>query len=215
MYKIGECGATYMSLPPNMQDEKAEAFGYAFDKQMKKLIGKYRQLNVWGDIDHVDPKFYDAIAASINAPYYKSSYSDERKLHLIKNAILSLRYGGTVKGMNEFIDAMFDGARYVPWYRYGGDPYHFKIQAQSFETREDFGKILKKVKAARSILDKVEEVSEVRTEIYPVAYTVARYAKNAPIKEGYRTHESINTQIYAGASEIHTSRCVIKEADNE
>lgn len=215
MYKIGECGATYMSLPPNMQDEKAEAFGYAFDRQIKKLIGKYRQLNVWGDIDHVDPKFYDAIAASINAPYYKSSYSDERKLHLIKNAILSLRYGGTVRGMNDFIAAMFDNARYIPWYRYGGAPYHFKIQAQSIETREEFNKILKKVKAARSILDTVEEISTVNAEACFVAYTRMRWMKNPPIREGYSVHEAINTSIHTGAAELHRSRAVIKEGTHE
>lgn len=213
MYKIGDPGTTYMSLPPSLQSPETQAFGYAFDKQMKRLISKVKQLNIWGDLDSVSPKYYDAVAASINAPYYKSSYSDERKLHLIKNAILSLRYGGTVRGMNDFIAAMFDNARYIPWYRYGGAPYHFKIQAQSIETREEFNKILEKVKAARSILDTVEEISTVNVEVFFVAYTKTRQMKNPPIREGYSVHEAINTSIHTGAAELHRSRAVIKEEE--
>ena len=45
MFKFDEVGSTYMSLPPNLQTIENDCFGYALDKQIKKLHGLAKNFN--------------------------------------------------------------------------------------------------------------------------------------------------------------------------
>ncbi|MGN0338667.1 MAG: phage tail protein [Lachnospiraceae bacterium] len=170
MYQIDDIGSTFISLPPNMQTTDNECLGYAFDKQIKKLLKLAKKLTVWSDLDHADPKYYDYMAMTIRAPYYRSDYPDKQKLALIKSAILTRRYAGTTKAIEELLSHTFTDATFVPWYEYNGEPYHFKITMESEPTEEMkalFAAMLKRVKAARSIIDGVEiNDGGIKTTIY-------------------------------------------------
>lgn len=159
MYKIDDIGSTFVSLPASLQTDENECFFNAIDKQIAKLTKIARSLNVWGDLDKVNPNLYDRLAICIQAPYYKSEYSNEQKLRLLKNALSSYRFSGTVKAVEELLGAIFENAKFIPWYQYGGEPYHFKVQTTKLPSEEDkklFEQMLKKTKAARSRLDFVE-----------------------------------------------------------
>lgn len=170
MYQIDDIGSTFMSLPPNLQTVENDCFGYAFDKQIKKIHELAKKLTVWSDLDNADPKYYDYLAITIRAPYYRSDYSDRQKLALIKSAILTRRYAGTIKAIEELLSHTFTDASFVPWYEYDGEPYHFKITTGEEPTEEMkalFAAMLKRVKAARSIIDGVEiDDGVIKTMIY-------------------------------------------------
>lgn len=159
MHKIGETGGLYLSMPPNMQNMEEEAFCHAVEKQVSRLVKLAGRLNVWGDLDHVSPKHYDYIAACLRTLYYRSDMTDSQKLAIIKSSMLAYRYAGSVKAIEELLGNLFDEAEFIPWYEYGGRPYHFKLNVKGnpdAETKRTLESILRKVKAARSVIDAVE-----------------------------------------------------------
>ena len=185
MYKFDSIGSTYISLPPNLQTPENECFGYALDKQMKKFHSLAQKLTVWSDLDHVDPKYYDYLAMTIRAPYYKSEYANDQKLEIIKSALMTRRLAGTTKAIDELLSNTFGGAVFVPWFRYDGKPYHFKIVI-SEEPEEDakvlFEAMLQRVKAARSIIDGVEITRKIQGTWYTAAAFIIK--KDIAISKG-------------------------------
>lgn len=157
--KLGDSGVTYLSLPPNFQTVENRAMGYAVDKQMRKLMGFIRKISVWSNLNNVDSKYYDFLAATLRAPYYSSKYDDEIRLEILKKTLQTYMFAGTVLAEEELLKMIFTDAEFVPWYKYGGEPYHFKIKVPVDPTEELIAKfltILKRVKSKRSILDGME-----------------------------------------------------------
>ncbi|MCM1058305.1 MAG: phage tail protein [Firmicutes bacterium] len=161
MYQFDDVGSTLFSFPPNLQTRESDCFGYAFDRQIGKLHQLAKQITVWSALDQVDPKYYDFLAMTIQAPYYKSEYSNDQKLGLIKSALLTRRYAGTIKAIEELLSHTLTDSIFVPWYEYGGKPFCFKVMADGDDdidnknTRE-FVRMISTVKSARSHLDSIE-----------------------------------------------------------
>lgn len=169
MYKIDDVGGLFMSMPPNLQSAECEAMCYAVDRQIKKLYALAKRLNMWSDMDGASAAHYDMMALTLNTPYYRSEMTDEQKLNLIKNTPRTKKFLGTVKGMNMFLESVFGDAEIIPWYKYNGEPYHFKVVAYVEDTTditERFRQMLKKVKAVRSMLDTVEIMSRAETTLH-------------------------------------------------
>lgn len=157
--KLGESGVTYLSFPPNFQTAENKAMGYAIDRQMKKLLRIARKVSVWCDLNKVEPKYYDFLAASLRAPYYSSEYDNDIKLEILKKTLQTYMFSGTVLAEEELLKNIFSDAQFIPWHQYGGKPYHFKIKASVDSSEamiEKFLVILKRVKSQRSILDGME-----------------------------------------------------------
>ncbi len=157
--KLGEPGATYLSLPPNMQSPENFALGMALDKQMKKLMEFNSRLLIWPDLESLSPKYYDYAAASLRTLYYSSNYDEETRLEILKNALKTYVNAGSVRAVEDLLKDIFQEATFVPWYEYGGKPYHFKIIASTDLSEDDlkkFMEILDRVKAQRSIIDMIE-----------------------------------------------------------
>lgn len=189
MYKIDDPDALYFILPSNLQDDHARAFSRALGEQIRKLLKIARKLQMWTDLDNADPKYYDHMAAALQAPYYSTELTNEQKLNLIKNAIPAHAYAGTVKAVEEFIGSMFDSVQIVPWYEYDGRPYHFKIRSSGERTEDidkKFNDMLRKVKAARSVLDSIESVRTIdQNSVYGARYFGVRKAPEIkPYEEG-------------------------------
>lgn len=185
MYKIDDIGSTYVSLPPNMQHTENQCFAYAFDRQIRRLAALARSLTMWSDLDHVDPKFYDYMALCIKAPYYKSEYDDQKKLELIKTAIESRRYAGSERAINRLIHTIFENATFIPWHKYGGTPYQFRVKVYDILTEDAvtmFTDILRKVKSARSALGEIEIARKASGEAKIGVYTRST-CKGATIKQ--------------------------------
>lgn len=159
MRKLGDMDTTFLSLPPNFQTVENRAMGYAVDRQIKKLMNFVRKVSVWSDLDNVEPKYYDYLAASLRAPYYSSEYDDDTRLEILKKTLQTYMFSGTVLAEEELLKKIFSDAKFVPWYEYGGVPFHFKIVTPTEPTEEMIQKfltILRRVKAQRSILDGID-----------------------------------------------------------
>ena len=166
---LGEEKATYLSLSPNLQDSDTEALSYAVDRQIKNLLEVAKKLNVWGNLNGLDPKYYDLIAMSINVPAYRSEYTPEQKINLIKNGLSAYYSLGTRLAVEGVLSSLFGDFEYVPWWEYNGDPYHFKVRSddqRTFDTEEQFVRMLRRVKAARDIMDSIETIRNIDAKSY-------------------------------------------------
>lgn len=165
MYRLDDAGSTFLSLPPNLQTTENECFGYALDRQIARMYKLAKQITVWSDLDHVDPKYYDYLAMTIRAPYYKSEYDNNQKLGLIKSALLTRRNAGTIKAIEELMSHTLTGASFIPWYEYGGKPYSFKVVADADEVNDDnmgeFVRMISAIKSARSIMEGIGMKSDI------------------------------------------------------
>ena len=178
--RLGDERVTFLSLPPNFQTTENKALGYAVDQQMKKLMQFIHKVSVWSDLDNVDPKYYDYLAASIRAPFYSSEYDNDTKLAILKKALQTYMFAGTMLAEEQMLSNIFSDAKFVPFWEYGGEPYHFKIKVP-FEPSEamiaQFLTVLKRVKSQRSILDGMETKEyEIDISVY-VATGEVHYTK--------------------------------------
>ncbi len=165
MYRFDDEGSTFLSLPPNLQTTENECFGNALDRQLARMHRLAKQITVWSDLNHVDPRYYDYLAMTIRAPYYKSEYDNSQKLGLIKSALLTRRNAGTIKAIEELMSHTLTGASFIPWYEYGGKPYSFKVVADADEVNEsnmgEFVRMISSIKSARSIMEGIGMESDI------------------------------------------------------
>lgn len=205
MYKLDDEDTLYMSLPPNLQNKDTRSLSVAFAKQMKKYLAYADRLNVWGNIDHLEPEHYDVFAACIAAPYYRSDFPDDKKLKLIKQNYSVRRYAGTQTAIDALLENVFDDARYIPWYEYGGKPYHFKVllfDVLKENNIELMSNAMKKVKAARSIMDAVD-IGRIATNVTYCGVGSCIASHPPEIREGFSIKgEDIVSKIQSGVETV-------------
>lgn len=205
MYKLDDEDTLYMSLPPNLQNKGTRSLSVAFAKQMKKYLAYADRLNVWGNIDHLEPEHYDVFAACIAAPYYRSDFPDDKKLKLIKQNYSVRRSAGTQTAIDALLENVFDDARYIPWYEYGGKPYHFKVllfDVLKENNIELMSNAMKKVKAARSIMDAVD-IGRIATNVTYCGVGSCIASHPPEIREGFSIKgEDIVSKIQSGVETV-------------
>lgn len=205
MYKLDDEDTLYMSLPPNLQNKDTRSLSVTFAKQMKKYLAYADRLNVWGNIDHLEPEHYDVFAACIAAPYYRSDFPDDKKLKLIKQNYSVRRSAGTQTAIDALLENVFDDARYIPWYEYGGKPYHFKVllfDVLKENNIELMSNAMKKVKAARSIMDAVD-IGRIATNVTYCGVGSCIASHPPEIREGFSIKgEDIVSKIQSGVETV-------------
>lgn len=158
MISLSDIGGLYQSTPVNLRDAKTKAFMYACDKQIAKLLERAKKTRVWCDIENVDEKYLDYMAADCRALFYNSALSPDIKRKLIANSQYWYMRLGTSAAMEEMINIVFsyNDTTVEEWYSYAGSPFHFRIGASSKVTTVEIAEFLKyinEVKNARSIFD--------------------------------------------------------------
>lgn len=215
MYQFDDVGSMYISLPPNLQNIENACFAYAFDRQIRKLHALAKKLTIWSDLDNADPRYYDYMAITIRAPYYRSEYGARQKLELIKSALESRIYAGTMKAIEGLLSRSILNARFVPWHDYGGSPYHFKIETSNDpaeEARRLFSDMLQRVKAARSIIDGVEIDHDPLKNTVFIGISMSRY-RTAHVHNKEKPEYKVRGTIYAGCTAVMKKEIAIKEAE--
>lgn len=202
--KLGEKGSTYLSIPPNLQNDETYALSYAVDRQIRRLTGLSDMVRVWSNLDAVPPRYYSLIAACIKAPYYDSNFDDATKLAVIKGTLATHRLAGSRAAIRQLISNIFGLADYHPWFDYGGAPYHFKITTDTILTPDivlKFGDILEKVKRARSVIDAVNVHRDLIGNIH-ASTAICSCTIPQPIKEQYNQKSEIEMISATGTNVI-------------
>lgn len=148
-------------LPDTFSSAEGKAFSAAVQRLTAELYKKVAIMLFWGDIDNASPVVLDAMAAELDAPFYASDLPVEQKRSIIAAAFSYNSRIGTVGAVQTILNAAFGGGEITEWFKYDGEPYHFKLNLPiefggKFISRvliENFYKMLEKAKNKRSKLD--------------------------------------------------------------
>lgn len=148
-------------LPIHLKsDAHAQAFCYAVDNQVKKLLDRSKKIAIWSDLSNVDETLLDYLAVELRTQYYSPDLEVSVKRKLIENTLIWYEKAGTVFALEELITSVFGEGQEVEWYEYGGNPYHFKIVTTNPNITGDaiqlFDSIIEQIKRKTAVLDAVE-----------------------------------------------------------
>lgn len=150
------------SILPNYlkTDVKAQAFCYAVDRQIQKILDICLKLGIWSDINNVDAGLIDYLANELRTQYYDIELSESIKRQLVSNTMIWYQKAGTVKAVEELITAVLGAGEIMEWYQYNGQPHHYKVRSPNIAINEDniheFNNMVEKIKRKTAVLDIIE-----------------------------------------------------------
>lgn len=120
---------TQDALPNEMKTPERIALSYAFDRQKRNFINWIKHVYTWADLECVDDRKLDFLAAECRVLFYNADLDPNVKRQMIWNSIYWHMKLGTFRTMKEIADILFDNENTVieQWFEYGGIPHHFKI----------------------------------------------------------------------------------------
>lgn len=144
------------------EDKESQAFCYALDTQVKKLLDTCKKCEIWSDLMSVDEMLLNYLAMELRTQYYSSDLNTDIKRKLVSNTLKWYQKAGTVAAVEELITAVFGGGETKEWYEYGGAPHHFRaITSNPFISHDDiqqFNEIIRYIKRKTAIMDTIEIV---------------------------------------------------------
>lgn len=108
-------------------DQTTRGFCYALDDPMRDIADKTLKALLWLNYRNLDEKVLDAMAVSLNIPWYDSEADYEVKAYIIEKSDEVNLYRGTAKGIKLVFEAWNVTIYILEWFNYGGDPFHYKI----------------------------------------------------------------------------------------
>ena len=147
-------------LFPNflLADKNGYAMAKAIEAGLKYFLKTCRQgLDCIQNPDEMPEWRLDEMAWEYNI-LYDYSADIETKRNWIKNALQFYSLYGTAEGIVKYLEAAFDSASVEEWWEYGGEPYHFRVNATgewSEEAEAWAMKSINAVKNVRSVLDTI------------------------------------------------------------
>ncbi len=136
-----------------------DAYSMTLRDAIRLLLGMSEKTMVYYNFDKQSEKIIDLMALEWRTQFYDGEMELERKKELVKNTLPWYLIAGTDGAVNGLLETLFGNGRIVPWYEYGGQPYHAKVSANieySEDIMEKFDTMLRKVKKASTILDEIE-----------------------------------------------------------
>lgn len=146
-----------------------DAYSMTLRDAIRLLLGMSEKTMVYYNFDKQSEKIIDLMALEWRTQFYDGEMELERKKELVKNTLPWYLIAGTDGAVNGLLETLFGNGRIVPWYEYGGQPYHAKISANieySENIMEKFDTMLRKVKKASTILDEIEMKNFTDTSIH-------------------------------------------------
>ena len=136
-----------------------DAYAMTLRDAIRIILGMSEKTMVYYNFDKQSEKIVDLMALEWRTQFYDGEMELERKKELVKNTLPWYLIAGTDGAVNGLLETLFGNGRIVPWYEYGGQPYHAKVSANieySEDIMEKFDTMLRKVKKASTILDEIE-----------------------------------------------------------
>lgn len=108
-------------------DPVAVALSQALDAELQAVTAAIATGYTLCNITNQPSNVLDYIATQLRVWNYSTSYPVATKILLIQNALYWNSRKGTPGVMKAALTAIFFNVQIIPWYRYGGIPYHFQI----------------------------------------------------------------------------------------
>jgi len=156
MIRINEGGLA--DLWPEKESPEILALSYAIKTALDAARSVTDQTQVYANLDNVQEKVLDYLAAEMRTMYYDSTLDVETKKTIIKNTLKWYGKAGTTSSVKELMVAAFGYGDIEEWYTYEGDPYHFRAvlligDGQAAEAMRKFASFIESIKNVRSRFD--------------------------------------------------------------
>lgn len=116
-----------------LRDEKLLASAKALDKELAKLSEAVIETLHLPRIDELPEHVVDLLGWQFHVENYGMSLPLEVKRELVKTSILVHRKKGTRYAIETTVSQFFSPVEAVPWHEYGGHPFTFRLNFQSYE----------------------------------------------------------------------------------
>ena len=156
-------------LPPSLNTEPFKGIAEALDVQLQKVWEELINVVIYPRIDEAGEKLLDLLGWQFHIEGWELARTIEDKRKLIKSAIELHRYKGTPYAIKKVLEALGLKGQVKEWFKYGGEPYKFKVYVSSIPSKELWEKLVKLIneyKNERSWLDAIGIHSESRSTIY-------------------------------------------------
>lgn len=159
-------------LPPSISSDSSIINACrCIDKELHKVSGYIEKLNILNNVDNLDDSLLDVLAYQFDSPYYDSNLlTIEKKREIVKNSISWHKKKGTVGAVEEIVSIVFGESKVEEWYKYNGDPHHFRIITTNIEVDDSFISKFKEavehIKRKSSWLDEVIVIIASQLSIY-------------------------------------------------
>lgn len=168
---------TDSAFPAEMRTAERTALAHAFDIQKKKFLERVDRAYIWADLEKVNDKYLDYLAIENRALLYNSLLTPNVKRNLIQNSAYWHMKIGTQQVVEEILNNVFpeNDTTVMQWYEYNGIPYHFKVLTNTdmdVESTEEFMRMIRKVKNARSRLDELGFLRNIILDLYQPGVSV-------------------------------------------
>lgn len=108
-------------------DPVAVALSQALDSELQAVTAAIASGYTLCNISNQPSNVLDYIATQLRVWNYSTSYPVPTKILLIQNALYWNSRKGTPGIIKAALTAIFFDVQVIPWFRYGGIPYHFQI----------------------------------------------------------------------------------------
>lgn len=148
-------------LPPNLiETDEDKAMALSISAALKLLANRISLLEPSSAIQE---KLLDIVAWEKHVDFYNSSLPIEQKRRLIENADLVHSHKGTPFAVKEVGKIFLSDADVEEWFKYNGQPYHFKLRTKDLSLDEE--KIDRVIKAIDSVKRKSTRLEKIVIEM--------------------------------------------------
>lgn len=151
--------AWYTPFPENLKKySNLNSMAIIFCEQIvKEILPEVNILSFYLNWDSLSDETLDELAVNWNVEHYNSEFSKEKKISLIKNSYELKKNKGTNGVLESALKIIVQDLDVQEWYKYGGNPYMFKLVVSGkLPSEEEITKIYKTVndyKNTRSTLE--------------------------------------------------------------
>lgn len=147
-------------LPPSVaDDEKLFAVAKALDNALNYVQNNKNLVLLLPNLDDLPDDVLDHLATQYHCDFYDKNLAADVKRTMIRDSFAWHRIKGTPKAVQKILDMFMSNAYIEEWFDYGGEPFHFKIFAQSMRDLGDgdisFWRMLWDAKNVRSWLESI------------------------------------------------------------
>ena len=137
------------------------SIGYAILQEKQRLLALLARTRLMALIDSADEKTLDYLAVELRTPAYKDTFPVDVKRRLIAGTLPFYARLGTPAAVNWIIRSIFGEGHMEDWFRYDGDPHHFRAfvgndgDTITPEALDEFRRAVASVKRLSSWMDAI------------------------------------------------------------
>lgn len=170
-------------IPDNLlRDEKVVNLANSLQKSLDRMLDWADKINYTMNLDKLDDTILEHLLWEKHITWSEGlglATTREQKINLIRNAVELHRIKGTPYAIELVLESLERDAEIVEWFNYGGNPYHFLIKLNLYDSFEMQDKpqlinMINEMKNVRSWLEKIVFVGNVLNKHQSKHYLMTR-----------------------------------------